>query len=346
MTIELFLSFAGLFVLLWRTQPWRRDRTPRLDRSAMPTVSIIVPCRNEEANVIPLLRSLQAMEGIEPEFIIVDDGSSDQTVTKATAMGVRVLQAPERPSGWIGKSWACWQGAHAARGQVLLFTDADTRHAPDSLLRAVSFMKDKDAQLISAPPFHLCENKFEKWLGLFHILPMVAAAINECRNPRRLYAIGQYLLISREAYFQVGGHERVRASLAEDIDLARAVLENSLRYSIFPEAGLYQVQMYASWSDFWRGWKRLLRIGMRKVSFASFVEVVLVFHLFFHFSIAMLLGIGVLIWIQRRNGKFSLFGAPLAVLSLAVFTILSLMAAWESLWKKEIVWRERAYADV
>lgn len=339
------LSFLGLAVLLWRTQAWRHPKNLQLDPQSLPKVSIIVPCRNEESNVSDLLYTLTSLKGINSEIILVDDDSTDQTVAIAKRFNIQVVHAPQKPPNWVGKSWACWHGANAATGEILFFTDADTRHGQTSLHQALSFMASKKADLISAPPFHLCKNAYEKFLGLFHILPMVAASFNNSKNPNRLYAIGQYLLFQREAYFHIGGHQTVANSLTEDIDLAKAVLNSGLNYAIFPDSSLYQVQMYNDFRSFFQGWKRLLRLGMKKVGMVSFIEITLVFHLFTQPSIAMIFGVGILAWLQKKHGAFSMAGAPLAILSVLLFTCLSIAALMDSILKRKVTWRKRSYAD-
>lgn len=345
MVWEWILSFLGLGVLLWRTQPWRKADCSKEDSIENIKVSIIVPCRNEEAHIDTLVPSLLSLKGLTPEILIVDDGSTDATASRARNYGVHVIRIQDKPQGWVGKSWACWQGAKVAQGDYFLFTDADTLHSSDSIFRALKFLKNQNADLLSAPPYHLCRQLFEKGLGLFHLLPFIATAFNQSQNPKRVYAIGQYLLISKQAYFEIGGHERIRSSLAEDIDLAKTVLEDGYRYAVFPEATLYQVQMYNTPGEFLSGWRRLLRLGMKRVSLISFLEITLVFHLFFHFSVLTFAAIAALYWIQKKHGNFHFVGALLAPLSLLTFALLSLGAVYENLRKKGIQWRERTYVE-
>lgn len=346
MTGDAILALAGLIVLMWRTRPWRVDKSPVLAADEIPLISIIIPCRNEENNIARLLRSLKAIRGVNTEVLVVDDSSTDRTAAVAREEGATVLSAPEKPAGWVGKSWACWNGAKQASGYLLLFTDADTTHSPDSLVRAVSFLKNKNADLISAPPYHLCRLYFERFLGLFHLLPLIASGFNRSSNPKRVFAIGQYLLINKGTYFAIGGHEALRGSLTEDIDMAKAVLEIRSRYEIFPEPGLYSVQMYDSADEFIQGWKRLLRLGMKKVTLISFVEVTLVFYLFLKLSWLLFPGFIILWWLQRKHGQFSVFGVPLAILSIGVFTILSVAGALDTFRKRQVTWQGRSYADV
>ncbi|KHD87161.1 MAG: hypothetical protein OM95_15815 [Bdellovibrio sp. ArHS] len=342
---DLIVSFVGLGVLIYHT--WsRRHAATKSKVGALPLVSIIVPCRNEESHIPDLIQSLKKLRDVNAEIIVVDDQSVDRTYELAVKENIKVIKAPEKPQGWVGKSWACAVGAKAARGEFFLFTDADTRHMPASLASALDFMREKNADLLSAPPYHLCLNWWEKSLGLFHLLPLVAAGFPGSRNKHRVYAIGQYLLISRQAYVAVGGHEELRSSLTEDIELAQKIIDKNLCYTIFPSATLYQVQMYDSVKEFWQGWKRLLRLGMKKVTFWAFIEVTLMFALFFQWNWSVLVALPTLMLMQRKHGAFAWWGAFLAPLSLLLFALLSAAGVIENLRKKKVTWQGREYVEI
>lgn len=342
---DIVLFIAGLTVFLWRTRPWIQAHCERSQDVSDRLVSIIVPCRNEENNVLPLIESLRSLTGVRTELIIVDDQSEDRTLALAQQNQVQVVQAPEKPEGWVGKSWACFHGAQVARGDFLLFTDADTRHRPKSLKAALSYLVHEEAGLLSAPPYHRCLNWWERGLGLFHLLPLIAARFPCADKSDRLYAIGQYLLFSRDAYLAAGGHKAVSSSLTEDIDLAKNILHVDRRYVIYPEANLYEVQMYDNAAEFWYGWKRLLRLGMRKVTPLAFAEVTLMFCLYFHFSVLILASVITLALVQRKHGAFSFWGALLAPLSLVLFASLSFAGVLDTFKKKRIIWQGRDYVE-
>jgi glycosyltransferase involved in cell wall biosynthesis len=118
--------------------------------SERPAVSVIVPARNEEACLEACLESLVAQRGVDFEIIVVDDGSSDRTREIATSFaGLQVIEPGPLPAGWTGKNNAVTAGAKVARGEWLLFTDADTVHRPGSLARALAEAKQHRADLLS-----------------------------------------------------------------------------------------------------------------------------------------------------------------------------------------------------
>lgn len=344
------LSSLGLLVFAIRLVGRRRETLglarlrPDVD---LPSTSIIIPCRNEAANLPALLTSLQSAKFPQSEIIVVDDGSSDATFEVASQFpGVRVLRAPPKPDGWVGKTWACQVGFRASRGEYLLFTDADTRHREHSLIRALSFMKVHQLDGLSAPPFHAGECGWDRYLGFFHLLPLIASPVTGAVGRRvnaRTFAIGQYLLFRRDAYERIGGHAAVRDSLAEDLEIARRLGAADARYAAFPEASLYEVQMYPSFEEFYRGWRRIIRMGLSKTTFAAAIEIFLVFHLFATPVWPMLAAFPLLAWIQGRYGRFSVVGALVAPVSILLFTALTAHALVENVFRRPMAWRRRVY---
>src|SRR5258708_2636588 len=121
--------------------------------SERPTVSVIVPARNEEACLGGCLESLVSQDGVGFEIIVVDDGSTDRTRAIAESFpGVQVIEPGPLPAGWSGKNNAVTAGARRARGEWLLFTDADTVHRPGSLVRALAEAQERGADMLSYSP--------------------------------------------------------------------------------------------------------------------------------------------------------------------------------------------------
>ncbi len=229
-----------------------------------PTVSIIVPARNEEASLRRCLESLTGQRGITFEIIVVDDRSTDRTHQIAESFaGVRVIQPPRLRCGWTGKNNAVTAGAREARGSWLLFTDADTFHQPGSLTRAVAEAHAQHADLLSYSPEQEVSGFWEK-----AVMPVIFAELastyrpSEVSDPRSPVAAanGQYLLISREAYDAVGGHALIAASLLEDVALAQAV-KASRRKIFFRYGGdAVSTRMYRTFAQLREGWTKNLAL--------------------------------------------------------------------------------------
>lgn len=242
------------------------DANPAPAQSAPPNpaVSVIVPARNEEACLADCLRSLQEQAGIDYEIIVVNDNSTDRTGEIAHSYGgVKVIDAPPLPPGWIGKSHAAHCGAQVARGQWLLFTDADTIHRHRSLRHAVQEAEDYTVDMLSYSPKQEVHGWWERSL-----MPVIFAELRRQYPPREVSdpkssaaaANGQYLLIKREAYDAIGGHEAVRESLLEDVELARRLKQagRPIRFRYGRDA--LKTRMYRTFPQMWEGWTKNLAL--------------------------------------------------------------------------------------
>jgi chlorobactene glucosyltransferase len=238
----------------------------------LPFVSVIVPARDEAHNIDACVSSLVASEYPAFEVVVVDDASEDGTadivraVERANATDLRVLPAGVLPEGWLGKPWACQRGADAARGELLLFTDADTRHAPDLLARAVAGLLEEEADLLTIAGDQLMETGWERlvqpqifMMMLFRFPDLERTA----RAPswREAIANGQYLLFRRAAYDVVGGHAAVREEVAEDLVLAQRVKRAGLRLRIRGAREALATRMYRSLGEIVEGWSKNLYVG-------------------------------------------------------------------------------------
>ncbi|MCK7577774.1 MAG: glycosyltransferase family 2 protein [Chromatiales bacterium] len=166
--------------LLWLLPPWalafvflgRMRRCPPLpERLDERRVSVIIPARNEEARLPPLLASLRVQDHPNFEVILVDDNSSDRTAELGRAAGVTTLSLTEPEPGWIGKPHACWAGAHAASGEVLVFLDADTELEPGGLRRIVA-TQTRHGGLVSIQPYHRMRRAYERLSAGFSLIMM------------------------------------------------------------------------------------------------------------------------------------------------------------------------------
>jgi cellulose synthase/poly-beta-1,6-N-acetylglucosamine synthase-like glycosyltransferase len=234
--------------------------------SARPQVSVIVPARNEEASIGPCIQSLLEPQGVPLEIIVVDDQSTDRTREIASSFPcdrVRVIAAGEVPAGWTGKNNAVAAGSKAARGEWLLFTDADTIHRPGSLARSLEEAKRQHAALLSYSPEQIVKGLWEK-----AVMPVIFAELaasfrpSQVSNPNSPAAAanGQYILITREAYHAIGGHAAIAASLLEDVALARAVKRSGRKIFFRYGGDAVQTRMYRSFAQLREGWTKNLAL--------------------------------------------------------------------------------------
>ena len=248
----------------WRSWAAYR-RWPQLTadpaRALLATVSIVVPARDEAENLMRLLPSLLCLEPPPSEVLVVDDRSRDQTASIAAGFGMRVLASTEPPLGWSGKNWACRLGAEASSGEWLLFTDADTWHAPESLGAALSRATADGADLLSLLTGQERRSLWERLVLPFAYAHYFAAAAAEWANddgaPSAI-ANGQYLLVRRTWYDRVGGHGAVRASLGEDVELARLVRRAGGRVRLYRAEALIKVRMYHSLGAIQTGFRKYM----------------------------------------------------------------------------------------
>jgi chlorobactene glucosyltransferase len=273
------------FPSAWAALPWAapflafvRLANRRPDLASAPLaggrlVSIIVPARNEEGNLPILLDSLLESRYLPFEIVVVDDRSTDGTAEVVRRYGardarVRLVEGSELPAGWFGKPWACVQGFRAARGDLLLFTDADTRHAPELLGRAVGMLQSDRRDLVTVIGRMVCGSFWERVImpiiGALLAIRFHPSSVNRARRAREVIANGQFILVTRESYEEVGTHEAVKHEVAEDLALAQAYFRGG-RPQIFAFALDYlDTRMYTSLAGLVEGWSKNVYVGGRR----------------------------------------------------------------------------------
>jgi glycosyltransferase involved in cell wall biosynthesis len=230
-----------------------------------PTISAIVPARNEEATIAAAVESLAAQPEVK-EIIVINDQSSDGTAAQLTRLSsrhpqLRVLETKELPSGWVGKNYAVSLGAAQATGDWLLFTDADGVHLPGSAAHALADAEADGAGLVSYSPEQETRTWWEKALVPF-VYTRLARKFSyaEVSDPdsRAAAASGQYLLIRRQDYLRIGGHSAVAGEVLEDVALARLAKQAGIRLHFASGNGIMRVRMYRTFAAMWQGWTKNL----------------------------------------------------------------------------------------
>jgi 4,4'-diaponeurosporenoate glycosyltransferase len=224
---------------------WRIPTCPPAASATFPTVSVVIPARDEAHNLPRLLASLRAQSLRPEQILVVDDHSEDDTAAIAAAGGGQVLRSPPLPCGWLGKPWACWQGAQRAIGELLVFLDADTQLEPDGLKRLVSTWVQRRG-LVSVWPFHRMRRAYERLSAFFHIVIMASMRAFTPLGPRLapLGAFGPCVACARRDYLQLGGHRSVRGEILEDIGLGRRFQQAGHRVHCLGGRGTIAFRMY------------------------------------------------------------------------------------------------------
>lgn len=330
-------------------------------------LSVLIPARNEEASIAACIRSLldQSDEifelGRDWELLVIDDNSTDGTRAIASSLpGVTLLDPAPLPKGWTGKANALWSGAQQARGRWLLFTDADTVHEPGNLRRALHEAEKYHVAALSYSPRQLVGGFWQSAL-----MPLVFCELALAYPPAKISdpesrlaaANGQFLLMRRDAYFQIGGHEAVAASILEDVDLARLVKRRKLglRFRYAPDA--LSTRMYRSFGQMWEGWTKnlnllfgncLLLAAWRALDIALIVGLPLLAAYFYQpvTRAAFLLLWARTLWrFYRRvaRSNFPALDCALSVFGLPLFVVLLYRSWFHHTVLRRVSWKGREY---
>jgi len=228
-------------------------------------VSAIIPARNEQATIMCAVLSLASQPEIA-EIIVVNDQSTDGTAAELDRLRVEiprlcVVETKDLPAGWVGKNYALSLGAAQAHSPWLLFTDADAVHLPGSAAAALADAAATGAAIVSYSPEQQTPTWWERALIPFVYARLAAhysyASVNDPDSPQAA-ANGQYLLMRRDAYDSIGGHEAVAGDVLEDVALAMLAKAAGIRIYFASGAGRVRVRMYRSFRSMWQGWTKNL----------------------------------------------------------------------------------------
>jgi hypothetical protein len=242
--VPLVVGWLAAWWMLWRLPvPRPLDPGADVDRT-LDDVAVVIPARDEAANLPILLDSLAAARTAGVEVLVVDDHSTDDTAAVATAHGARVVGAPDLPPGWAGKPHACAVGAAATTRPTLVFLDADTALESDGLARIVAEQRTRGG-LLSVQPFHLTELPHERLAAIFNVVGVMGVGCATAPpHPRVAGAFGPCIVTSRADYDAVGGHGSVRGEVLEDIALGARYRDAGLPVGALGGRGAITFRMY------------------------------------------------------------------------------------------------------
>ncbi len=338
-------------------------------------LTVIVPARNEQDCLSACLESLvsQSSElfalGRDWELIVVDDGSTDNTRQIAQSFaGVTVLSPARLERGWTGKSNACWSAAQLARGNWLLFTDADTVHEPGNLRRAIHEAERHNVGVLSYSPRQLVSGLWQRAL-----MPLVFSELalayppEKVSNPesRIAAANGQFLLASRDAYRKIGGHEAVRAEILEDVQFAFLAKRRKVGLRFRYAADALSTRMYRNTQAMLEGWTKNLALlfgnclaltAWRLLDIALLLGLPLLAWKYWHYGVQMIpfLPAGALlliVWARNlwrfyariAKSNFPAADCVLAPLALPLFAALLYRSWFQNKVLRQVSWKGRSY---
>jgi 4,4'-diaponeurosporenoate glycosyltransferase len=350
----LLVLTAGGWVLGWVLAGPRRALPGRSLPSGA-RVSVVVPARDEARRLPRLLDGLAHAAPRPDEVIVVDDGSTDGTADLVRAHGVRVLVAGEPPAGWTGKAYACQRGADAARGDVLVFLDADVEPS-GAAISHLAALALRTGGVVSAHPRHRVVKPYERLSAGPALVALLGAGTGGPARRgwwRRPFAFGPALAMPALVYRRIGGHAAVRSSIVDDVSLAARADQagapitsllggSDLTYRMYPDGpgGLVE------------GWTKNLAAGGRAVPPVRLAAVVAWVAAALQAAVGPLVlsPIGTAVYLlfavqflvlTRRIGRFGPATAVLYPVSLAAFVVLFIGSLVLTAGPGRVRWRGR-----
>ena len=268
--LTVLLVLPLLTLRLWRNLKFLRRVRQQAERplTTAPRVSVLVPARNEAHTITACVASLLRQDYPNTELIVLNDASTDSTGQQLDALAARhpqlkVLHGTEDvPAGWNGKSYACHRLAQQATGDWLLFTDADTQHAPHSVRNGIAQALSLDVALLSALPYQQTGSWSERVLVSFIVDFLTLLGLDLEERSGRTAANGQYLLVRADAYRQAGGHAAVHAELVDDFALAKQMQVSGFETALVDGTDMLRCRMYRSAREVWNGFSKNLMLGL------------------------------------------------------------------------------------
>jgi len=297
--VAILIAISGTWVILIKSMLKSFKETPYLDKfdakeHEKPKVSVIVPARNEEKLISKCLDSLLDQDYENYEIIVIDDSSEDATgdiikkYAKENSKLIHVSAKP-KPKDWMGKNWACMEGYQKATGELLVFTDSDTKYSKNVLSLAVSHLLSLNLDALTVIPRMLC---FDNWTRI--TLPMLSTFLHTRFSALRVndpskktgYFFGSFYIIKKSIYEAIGTHEGVKHEIIEDGALGKKVKEGGCNLRMVRGEHLLEAVWARNKPTLWNGLKRLMvPLFLQGKSIAVGIFVAVLFLLFMPFPI-------------------------------------------------------------
>ncbi|HAJ95866.1 MAG TPA: glycosyl hydrolase [Actinobacteria bacterium] len=349
-----------------------RFKLPPYFLKKRPLVSVLIPARNEEKNIGRCLRSLIKQDYDNIEILVLDDNSDDATGSIVDGWSkkdsrIKSLRGEPLPSGWKGKSYACHQLSRKAKGDYLMFTDADTLHFPDSTSSAIAALLSNDLDALSIFPKQIMVTIHERMVVVFINLAIMAFMplflIKNTTNPILSIANGQFILFKRKTYDSIGGHENVKTDIVEDVAISRQIKKCGFKFMIFDGRLSVYCRMYKGFREVVRGFSKFIFASMnysitKMVAVISLVMILfliplilfpigsymirwpLIINVNLLIQISIILTIRIVMTFRFRSRIMDIVLHPL---SMFYIMILSVNSVYQAKYGKGIYWKDRVY---
>lgn len=275
-SLTVWFYFTGIVGVIWlrrhldlqrgKNEPILEPDQPGPDAEQLPSLSMLVAAKDEQENIGRCIEGLLAQDYAKLQLIVVNDRSDDRTPQIIDELAQRdprltAVHVEELPAGWFGKNHAMHQGVERATGEWLCFSDADCAYDSPYLLRAaVRFALHQKVDFLSVLPRLEATTFWERVVqpvaGAIMVFWFPPHRVNDPRAPHA-YANGAFMLMRRDVYDAIGGHEPVKATLNEDMHLARRTKQAGRILRVIRGGDLYHVRMYTGFGQIWRGWSRI-----------------------------------------------------------------------------------------
>ena len=266
------LIWIGYFLIAIRNyhklpQLSETQSQPRSDK--LPFVSVIVPTRNEAYRVEKCIRSLKAQTYPHLEVIIFDDSADNTAEFIASIVNddkrFVIIKQDKLPDGWIGKPYALQQGSRLAKGEFLLFIDADTFHSPQLITRAVEYAQEHDIDLLSLVPHNVLLTFWEKVIQPIplSVIPAISplAKVNE-PDSKVVVAFGPFMLMKHSVFNKIGGYDTIKNRIADDAEMGKLVKQSGYKVGLANAQTMMHIRMYENFHEIWEGWSKNIFLGL------------------------------------------------------------------------------------
>ncbi len=322
-----------------------------------PKIAIIIPARNEETNIGKLLDSINRQEFHPAEIIVVNDFSKDKTKDISIEKGAKVIDSQQLPDGWLGKPWACWQGANASTSDLLIFLDSDTEVEKDGLKMIVDTYLESSQEMnivMSVAPYHKIVKLYEELSAIFNII--MNGSMNAF-TPSGLF--GQSLIVNRENYYRINGHESVRNRILENMFMAEKFLDADICLKCFGGFGSLSFRMYPDGLiNLINGWSKAFASGAGQIPILTLLNIIIWISSGFIITIFFVLSLFgnspsyvwpalygqftvQIFWMQSRIGSFRRLTSFLFPVHLFFFSVVFTRSLIFKLLNKKIEWKSR-----